>query len=565
MKSHNDRLSLTGLVMSKELSKSYCLVFCLMAALSSHSEWTGSAFAQTTAGTAPFIAPVFNSETQGRSSFLRIYNPESTSRTATLRLIDDVSGQVLGGFVTTVPAWTSQQYEVNELESQADSPIIPAGIGQYSVEVSGEASFKGFAQHVIWNEEGGSLTNISGCGADRARTRYVGNVHTQLLTDFPSQLVIHNTGVTGSTAFLGITGGQINKFISFWGSPVIPAQGSMTFNVNDILDEVEFVPEAGEFHVNFYLYHNEFVGYVQHIVDNTESAVLTNMTENCHIDGSDVDSGAITPPASLQLDPFFQKYVDADGFPVVGSARVSAQALQNASDVIVHMLAARTDLRQSLADEGSFFVVIAEIEWASEMPGLEHLRRNATATTEDGSAREVDGIRGLSGNRSNGKKYALTGEEDLLRRLTSYSNAVPEETVRVTMHETAHMIHDAIQTVDNDLYERIDDAYDAAVSAGRWPDQYITVNVAEYWAVGTVVWFNVAFETEVRPQNTREELLEHDPVLHALLAEVYPEDYIPGFDRYPNPSEQTQSSEPQSSVTGAVIPRHLVPLTRNYQ
>ena len=561
MKSHNDRLSLTGLVMSKELSKSHCLVFCLMAALSSHPEWMGSAFAQTTAGTAPFIAPVFNSETQGRSSFLRIYNPESTSRTATVRLIDDVSGQVLGSFVATVPGWTSQQYEVNELESQADMPIIPAGMGQYSVAVSGEASFKGFAQHVIWNEEGGSLTNISGCGADRARTRYVGNVHTQLLTDFPSQLVVHNTGVTGSTAFLGITGGQINKFISFWQSPVIPAQGSMTFNVNDILDEVEFVPEAGEFHVNFYLHHNELVGYVQHIVDNTKSAVLTNMTENCHIDGSDVDSGAITPPASLQLDPFFQKYVDADGFPVVGSARVSAQALQSAASVISHMLSARTDLRQSLINQEAYYVIMAENEWLSEVPGLEYVTRKPT-----GDGREWDQLRGFGGVKKKGKLFAGSNEEDLLRRPTSRAIAVPVHTIHTAVHEFAHQIHvQAIQTVDNDLYERINDAYDAAVSADLWTGEYINVNAQEYWGVGTNMWFNVNFETEGKPQNTREELLEHDPVLHALLAEVYPEDYIPGFDRYPNPSEQTQSSEPQSSVTGAVIPRHLVPLTRNYQ
>ena len=258
--------------------------------------------------------------------------------------------------------------------------------------------------------------------------------------------------------------------------------------------------------------------------------------------------------------------MDADGIAVVGSAKVSARALHAAADVIVHMLSLRSDLRQSLVDRGYYYVVMAENEWLSEMPGLEYLRRDDTATTADETLREHDGIRGLAGGHSNNRPFAVSNEEGLLRRLTARTSAISEEVTRVVVHEFAHAIHlDAIRRVDSDLFDRINDAYDAAVAADLWTGEYIATNANEYWADGANMWFNNLFETSGRPQNTREELLEHDPQLHALLSEVFPTDYIPGFARYPNPSEESQSSENQTTVPDYLIPRHLVPRIRNYE
>ena len=53
------------------------------------------------------------------------------------------------------------------------------------------------------------------------------------------------------------------------------------------------------------------------------------------------------PPASLELDPFYKKYTDAHGVPVVSSAKVPDAALLMARDIVQFMLANRPDLRRS--------------------------------------------------------------------------------------------------------------------------------------------------------------------------------------------------------------------------
>ncbi|MGH7446405.1 MAG: hypothetical protein ACREK1_03360 [Longimicrobiales bacterium] len=52
------------------------------------------------------------------------------------------------------------------------------------------------------------------------------------------------------------------------------------------------------------------------------------------------------PPPELGLDPFYRKYVDAHGIPIVTSEKVPDAALLMARDIVQFMLANRPDLRQ---------------------------------------------------------------------------------------------------------------------------------------------------------------------------------------------------------------------------
>ena len=55
------------------------------------------------------------------------------------------------------------------------------------------------------------------------------------------------------------------------------------------------------------------------------------------------------PPATLDLDPFYEKYLDADGIPIGSSSRVPDRVLITARDIIDEMLALRGDLRAAIA------------------------------------------------------------------------------------------------------------------------------------------------------------------------------------------------------------------------
>ena len=53
------------------------------------------------------------------------------------------------------------------------------------------------------------------------------------------------------------------------------------------------------------------------------------------------DLPVTAPPASLGLDPFYQKYLDATGVPVLGSGQPEDAALAQACVIVVRILAAR--------------------------------------------------------------------------------------------------------------------------------------------------------------------------------------------------------------------------------
>src|SRR5215813_14935571 len=55
-----------------------------------------------------------------------------------------------------------------------------------------------------------------------------------------------------------------------------------------------------------------------------------------------------SPPAALGLDPFYKKYSDALGIPIVSSEKVPDAALLVARDITIHMLSKRPDLREAL-------------------------------------------------------------------------------------------------------------------------------------------------------------------------------------------------------------------------
>src|SRR5262245_52780537 len=68
------------------------------------------------------------------------------------------------------------------------------------------------------------------------------------------------------------------------------------------------------------------------------------------------------PPEQLKLDPFYEKYTDAEGIPVIASRKVPDEALVMAAELVSHMLARRPDLRKALAERKVRIAVMAKSE-----------------------------------------------------------------------------------------------------------------------------------------------------------------------------------------------------------
>src|SRR6516165_5962270 len=62
------------------------------------------------------------------------------------------------------------------------------------------------------------------------------------------------------------------------------------------------------------------------------------------------------------LDPFYKKYLAVKGFSILGSEKVSDDALIEAADIVDHMLDGRDDVRQAMIKNTVRLVVMAPTE-----------------------------------------------------------------------------------------------------------------------------------------------------------------------------------------------------------
>ena len=222
------------------------------------------------------------------------------------------------------------------------------------------------------------------------------------------------------------------------------------------------------------------------------------------------------PPANLNLDPFYKKYIDANGFPIISSWRVPDEALIKAHDIIVYMT---ENLPQNVVDKmrevGVRIGVMARYEGTTDIPEHKHLAKD-TSINWDVRAR------GLGGSIK--RPLTTCAEENLLCYQIDKYHAED-----ILIHEFAHTIHlVGIKGIDPTIDERLQQSFDQAISEGKWDNTYAATNIAEYWAEGVQSWFNVNAEVP-EPDgkhnyvNTRDELKVYDPCLYAILKEYLPE------------------------------------------
>src|SRR5262249_13709620 len=64
-----------------------------------------------------------------------------------------------------------------------------------------------------------------------------------------------------------------------------------------------------------------------------------------------IKANVTAAPAALGYDPFYVKYADALGIPILSSGKVPDAALLVARDIVIHMLAKRPELRHELVSK----------------------------------------------------------------------------------------------------------------------------------------------------------------------------------------------------------------------
>jgi hypothetical protein len=207
---------------------------------------------------------------------------------------------------------------------------------------------------------------------------------------------------------------------------------------------------------------------------------------------------------ALKLDPWYRKYVDHKGLPILSSEKVSDRALLEARYLIGQMLADRDDLLKALIRNRVRFVVMAPTEMTTDVPEQRNMKPKEYWDRR---------ARGLGG------RVTSCGEENLLNlKGDRYSRE------NILVHEFSHAIHNlGLRRVDPKFDGRLRAAYARAMDKGLWKKTYAATNPSEYWAEGVQSYFdcNAPPGGVHNDVNTREKLAKHDPDLFRLIDEVF--------------------------------------------
>lgn len=232
------------------------------------------------------------------------------------------------------------------------------------------------------------------------------------------------------------------------------------------------------------------------------------------------------------LDEWYQKYVSADGLPIVSSAAVSDTALLQARYIANHMLQRIPEAREEMLRCHFRIGVVGYKENITDLPECRMMKVWWPETDWDKRGRGYGATLQLP--------VMTIGEENLVR-IPNFQERYAHESIMV--HEFAHNIDFAMSRISQAFRDSLRSAFQQAKAEGLWVDTYSMSNTAEYFAEGAQAWFN-ACRMHVPAKNgegrftlrTREQLHDYDPRLYAFLASIFPEEHLRGyhFDDYPS-------------------------------
>ena len=208
---------------------------------------------------------------------------------------------------------------------------------------------------------------------------------------------------------------------------------------------------------------------------------------------------------AYNLSPFYKKYINESGVPVLSSDKVPDEALVKVNQTLMLMLKNCPKVVEKLKFYKIRLAVMAVSEKTLDIP--EHSDLQQVFPETDWNTR----ARGLGATLV--RPTTSCAEENVL----CYANdPYRGENILGLMY------------ADPTLYNEVKAAYNSAMQKGLWKNTYAATNFDEYWAEGVQSWFNVNMESipsngihnEI---NTREELKNYDPVLAQLIQQVFGE------------------------------------------
>ena len=225
------------------------------------------------------VASVFSSTQSNLISFLRFYNAGTSAGTVDVTLADYVTGNILAMWTSpSLPANSARQFLISEIEDNASATFAKPLV--YSISV--RPTFNGKFQNVLLRKTDATVTNISSCDVTALAPTTATNVHSSILqSNYPSAVVVHNTGGAGATPTLSIYNAQSGALLgTYRPSSPIPPNGQLILNIPQIEAGAGISPGTSIYHYNIRLA-GSTSGYLQHLVNNAAAGVTSDMSVGC--------------------------------------------------------------------------------------------------------------------------------------------------------------------------------------------------------------------------------------------------------------------------------------------
>ncbi|MDX2141747.1 MAG: S8/S53 family peptidase [Rhodospirillaceae bacterium] len=229
--------------------------------------------------------------TQGQA-FLRFSNDSTQIGNVTVSMRDADTGRLVGTWTSpNIAPRASAQIDINKIESEARAAlqatnVIDTARTFFNLEI--ESTVPGYLQHIVWARNAGVLTNLTACADGLSGDgQLLLNVHSTNIAEYPSRIRIASTGAAPQAATLVFYNSANGKEIGRYTTADIPASGSLEIGIARIETLVPTLKDplvTGSNAISQYNVRLEnFTGYLQHIVENTRTGVLLDLSPKCDL------------------------------------------------------------------------------------------------------------------------------------------------------------------------------------------------------------------------------------------------------------------------------------------
>jgi hypothetical protein len=239
----------------------------------------------------------------------------------------------------------------------------------------------------------------------------------------------------------------------------------------------------------------------------------------------------VPPPLQFHVPPYYTKFTWAREFPVVGR-QASDAALLKANETIRKMFAYRHDILKALIADGAKLVVLGPQERLVDLPEYPNLR---LSTNFDAGARFLDYTPASKlmvvseENVLGDPRAALVGDclviREFAKALHHVAGTRPVDPNWDNRGRDVQQYELRVKRLDVQFDQQLQEAYSAAISAGRWKGTSAVHDRVEYWAAGVLAFFDAAGQDAApndapHPIASREALQAYDATLYNLVNET---------------------------------------------